>query len=160
MKMKIAIVCGVAVFLIAGALFIRYNQTMPVASAVCHGVLPTRHIIFAGVTLCAEVATDGADLMLGLSGRGGLDDGTGMLFVFPEEGYLGFWMKDMNFPIDILWFDSSRRLIHSIAEADPASYPEVFYPSQKARFVLEVPSGFIATHDVQQGDRFEFKSGY
>ena len=91
----------------------------------------------------------------GLSYRERLASNEGMLFVFQEPKPYGFWMKDMNFPIDIIWFDANRRIVWVKERADPLSYPEIFTPSADALFVLEVPAGFFSEHHLHIGDLFE-----
>ena|SRR3989344_2951376 len=89
----------------------------------------------------------------GLSGRSGLAESEGMLFVFPEEGKYGFWMKDMRFSIDILWLDSDGEIVHIERRVSPESYPASFLPSRPARYVLELSAGWAEAHDVSIGDR-------
>jgi uncharacterized membrane protein (UPF0127 family) len=79
----------------------------------------------------------------GLMGRDGLEPGSGMLFIFDAPGRYSFWMKNMKFPIDILWLDSDRKLVH-IAESVPPCQSEpcpVYTPLSDARYVLEIPAG-------------------
>ena len=61
----------------------------------------------------------------------------------------------MKFSIDIIWFDSNRRAVYFIKEAKPESYPNLFTPTVPARFVLEVPAGFVDAQNVSLGDVFE-----
>lgn len=91
----------------------------------------------------------------GLSGHEALTPDEGMLFIFPEPGFHGFWMKDMLFPIDIIWFDSNQQIVDVWESATPASYPKVFTPRASAQFVLEVPAGFFANHAFKVGDTLE-----
>ena len=107
----------------------------------------------------AEVAVTVADTSesrtSGLSFRDKLGANEGMLFVFGEDQPYGFWMKDMRFSIDIIWFDANRRLVFVKERAEPSSYPAVFIPSTPARYVLEVPAGFFSLHKLKVGDSFE-----
>lgn len=93
----------------------------------------------------------------GLSGHKSLESNEGMLFIFPEEKQHGFWMKEMLFPIDIIWLDSKKRIIYVKENAKPESYPEVYTPSTAAQFVLEVPEGFFAQHHLKVGDSLEIR---
>jgi uncharacterized membrane protein (UPF0127 family) len=79
----------------------------------------------------------------GLMGRDGLKPGTGMLFVFDTPGRYGFWMKNMKFPIDILWLDSDRKVVHIAGNVPPCQSDPcpVYTPLSEARYVLEIPSG-------------------
>ena len=95
---------------------------------------------------------------LGLSGRASLNKDQGMLFVFDTPGNYSFWMKDMNFPIDIIWFDEMGKVVYIQKDAQPESYPEAFTPPKEktSKYVLEVFSGFSLKHNLQVGDAIEF----
>jgi len=106
--------------------------------------------------ISAEVADSEVERSLGLSGREGLSAGQGLLFVFPEDVRANFWMKDMKFPIDIIWVNSEKRIIHIEHSLAPSTYPKTFSPEANARYVLEVPAGFSKTHDFRVGDLLTF----
>lgn len=89
--------------------------------------------------------------MQGLSGRPALGAYEGMLFIFPEEGIYSFWMKDMLFPIDIIWLSSNLSVVHIAKHVNPASYPDLFTPPSAAQYVLEVPAGFADKHAIDLG---------
>jgi hypothetical protein len=61
--------------------------------------------------IIAEVAHEEEARTLGLSGRKSLNINEGMLFIFEDPGIYPFWMKDMNFPIDIIWIDSDNQIV-------------------------------------------------
>lgn len=84
----------------------------------------------------------------GLSGTANLPKGAGMLFVFPYSSAWGIWMKDMNYALDILWIDQSGSIIYMEENITPESYPEVYRPNKSALYVLEVPTGFIASNNI------------
>ncbi|HEY4528324.1 MAG TPA: DUF192 domain-containing protein [Candidatus Paceibacterota bacterium] len=92
-------------------------------------------------TLTIEVADTDVERIQGLSGRETLPLGTGMLFVFENPGIHGIWMKDMKFPIDIIWLDKDMSVISKELNVSPDTYPQVFYPSREAYYVLEVKAG-------------------
>lgn len=77
----------------------------------------------------------------GLSGIQELPLGAGLLFVFPTDDIHGIWMKDMNFPIDIVWINSEYVVVHIERNVSPDTYPRVFRPSEHARYVLEINGG-------------------
>jgi len=109
-------------------------------------------VSFKQVSVEAEVADREDTRTLGLSGRDQLEEGEGMWFVFPSDDHHSFWMKDMNFPIDILWFDKDLKVVSIKENAMPESYPNSFTPSSFDRYVLEVPSGFAKKYEVSFGD--------
>ena len=74
----------------------------------------------------------------GLSGHDPLGEDGGMLFVFDRPAAYGFWMKDMNFPIDIVWLNADKKVLTVDAAVDPSTYPSIYYPPSPAKYVLEV----------------------
>ncbi len=116
-------------------------------------VLPTASVRIAGQEIVAEVAQSPKAWQKGLSGRQDLPEGRGMLFIFPESSRRGFWMKEMNFPIDIIWIDQGK--VVDIAPRVPPSTednPPVYYPRLPANVVLEVMAGFSEKYGVKIGD--------
>ncbi len=101
-----------------------------------------------------EIASTEVSRERGLSGRDGLAPNSGMLFVFAGPGYDCFWMKDMNFDIDMLWFDENQNLVHVQENASKSTYPSSFCPQTPASYVLEVPAGTVKQLGLQLGDRF------
>lgn len=71
-----------------------------------------------------------------------------MLFVFDNDGKHSFWMKDMNFPIDIVWLDKDFNIVHIERNLKPETYPETFVSSVLARYVLELPAGTMKENSV------------
>ena len=68
-------------------------------------------IMFAGVVLTVDLATTPEEQQRGLSGRASMSADRGMLFVFNQEGQWSFWMHEMNFPLDIIWFNANRQVV-------------------------------------------------
>lgn len=92
----------------------------------------------------------------GLSGRESLLPNQVMLFIFDEPSQYGIWMKDMKFPLDILWLDQSKRIIFIQESVSPETYPEVFAPDLPAKYVLEAKSGFVAENKLKIGSEIYF----
>lgn len=90
----------------------------------------------------------------GLSGLKSLDSTKGMLFVFDKPDFYSFWMKDMNFPIDIVWMDHEFTILEIQKNISPNTYPKVFRSPQKALYVLEVNAGFADKLKMKVGDSF------
>jgi uncharacterized membrane protein (UPF0127 family) len=91
----------------------------------------------------------------GLGGRASLPANEGMLFVFDHTGPHGFWMKDMQFPIDIIWLDENKRVVHIESNVQPSSYPNVYSPEMPSRYALEVNAGYAATHSIVAGSKID-----
>lgn len=108
-----------------------------------------------GKVLDVEVVDTDNDRQVGLSGRLALPR-DGMLFIFQTPSKYSFWMKDMSFPIDIIWFDKDWQVVYVVERASPSSYPERFAPSMDAQFVLEVESGFASSTQIKIGTQAKF----
>lgn len=109
-------------------------------------------IVFKNVVVKASIA-DTEDLReKGLSGRVTLPDGEGMWFVYQKNGLYSYWMPEMHFPIDIVWFDENLHVVYLQENATPESYPHVFTPNVLSRYVLEVPGGFVQKNGIVLGD--------
>lgn len=95
-------------------------------------------ILVGEKTLRAEIANEPEAQVVGLSGRDCIPEEVGMLFSFQEQGRYPFWMKDMLFPIDIVWMDSDRQVVTVTQNVQPSSYPKTFTSSSPAQYVLEI----------------------
>lgn len=110
----------------------------------------------ADIPIRVELANTPQKRMIGLSGKESLAKNSGMLFEFEKNDRHGFWMKDMNFAIDIIWINESKEIIYIQENAKPESYPEVFLPPTPNRYVLEVKAGFAEEQGVKIGDTVVF----
>ena len=131
------VLLGALFLLIMGALFFAPKSSPKAPSAV-----------LGGTSLRLLVATTTAAMEKGLGRRDSLPADEGMLFVFPKPDRYGFWMKDMRFPIDIIWLDAQGHVITVAGSVATSSYPGVFYPSAPATYVLETNAGFAASHNI------------
>lgn len=117
------------------------------------GVLRRVKVRLGNVTINAEVAEEESDMELGLGKRDSISDDGGMLFAFGVPDFWGIWMKDMKFPIDIIWLDENLKVVHIEKDVKPETYPEVFSPSEKAMYVLETNSGFSEKNKITVGEQ-------
>lgn len=109
-----------------------------------------------GTKITVEIAKTPAELERGLSGRTSLGEREGMLFYLPERKIATFWMKDMKFPIDIIWIDNNTIAYFVENAAIPIGNGIPTYtPDKPATHVLEVNAGFIAEHNLKIGDELE-----
>lgn len=104
-----------------------------------------------------ELADTPDKISLGLSGRESLEKGSGMLFIMPTSAKHGFWMKNMNFPIDIIWIDDTWVVAGVERNAQPESYPETFAPDSPVKYVLEVPAGTSDEFGIDTGAKVYFE---
>jgi uncharacterized protein len=97
----------------------------------------------SGKVLRAEVMVSDEDRSMGLMFRPSLPLDRGMIFVFESAGFHGIWMKNCRFPIDILWLDDDRRIVHVAASVPPckAEPCPVYTPMRRASYVIELNAG-------------------
>jgi len=105
----------------------------------------------------ARLAVSEAEKQRGLMFEDGLEENEGMLFIYEKEGSHSFWMKNMRFPLDIIWIGGDKRIV-DIRENVPPCREEcnTFAPSGPARYVLEVEAGFVKKRGLKVGDRLKF----
>ena len=100
----------------------------------------------------ADVVSTSVARVRGLSGRKSLEEGSGMLFVFLEEGNWGIWMKDTQFPIDIVWARKDGTITTILNNVATSTYPEIFYPrTPDAYYVLELPAAYAQKQNIAEG---------
>jgi uncharacterized protein len=107
-------------------------------------------------TFKLELADTDAKRVKGLSERDSLPAGQGMLFDFKQDGNWQIWMVQMRFPLDIVWLDASKRIIHIKQNAKPADFPEKYKAPQPSRYVIEVNSGEFERLGLTLGDYVSF----
>ena len=122
--------------------------------AGCVHATRTTSVDLHGKSFSVELATDAPSREHGLMMRTSLAPGHGMLFVFPHSGPQGFWMKNTLIPLDILYFDTNRRLVSVQQNVPPCKAdPCPIYPSAApARYVLELSAGTAERIGLQVGD--------
>lgn len=114
--------------------------------------LPGTPVVHIGeIPLRVEIAETPEQRARGLSGRDELKDGKGMLFVFPEPGYHSIWMKDMYFPIDIIWISEDFKVVSVNDNVSPDSYPRTFRPQEPAKYVVETNTLYLETFGITEG---------
>ena len=107
------------------------------------------------VTLDIEIADTDYDIQTGLMYRDSMEDSRGMLFVFPTMRQRYFYMKNVKFPIDIIYIDNNLNIVSFQENAKP--FDETSLPSQvPAQYVLEVSEGLAEKWLLEVGDRIEF----
>jgi uncharacterized protein len=108
--------------------------------------------------LSVEIADTPERSAQGLMFRRDLPEGTGMLFVFPDEQVRGFWMKNTFVPLAIGFFNAKKELVDIQEMLPAASGIQVDFPTYNskapAQYALEVPKGWFAKHKIRLKQRF------
>lgn len=107
------------------------------------------------LTVDAEIAVTRDQRTRGLMWRYALPEGAGMLFIFPREQPLSFWMRNTLIPLDMIFIDANRKIVSIQENAEPRTLSA--RPSTgPATYVLEVPGGYSAKHGVKPGSAVTF----
>ncbi|MCA9327149.1 DUF192 domain-containing protein [Candidatus Saccharibacteria bacterium] len=96
-----------------------------------------------------DIGSTDAEQEQGLGGRDSMDTDKGMIFVFEKPAVECFWMKDMQFPLDIIWLNELKRVVHIEANVSPDTYPKQYCPSEQARYVIELNAGEAARSGIK-----------
>jgi len=89
----------------------------------------------------------------------------GMLFVFDDPGFHAFWMLNMQFPLDMIWFDSDGNVVYIALDVQPcksaletATCTKTNPNSDNGKYVLEVTAGFIEEFEIDENSKLEIIS--
>jgi uncharacterized membrane protein (UPF0127 family) len=107
-----------------------------------------------GFKVLFAIASTDEQRIKGLSGLEKLNENEGMLFMFDEPSKQGFWMNEMNFPIDIIWLDSNGKVVHMEKSLEPCRIFMtclVHKPQLDSLYVIELRSGFTSDHSINEG---------
>ena len=102
-----------------------------------------------------EIADTAEERARGLSGRSSISEGDGMLFIFDKPAFHSFWMKEMNFPIDIIWIGEDYKIVDITKSVFPDSFPQTFQSQAPVKYVLEVSAGLSDRRNIKVGDNVE-----
>ena len=112
------------------------------------------------VTVYVELAETPDEVTIGLMHRESLDEDAGMLFIFEDEDFRYFWMKNTLIPLDMIFIDSTLTIVDIKKDVQPCEAdPCPLYPSADiAMYVLEVNAGFSEKNGIGIGDKVEILS--
>lgn len=110
-----------------------------------------------GLKFRTEVADTPELQKLGLGNREKIGEDEAMLFAFANSAIYSFWMKDMNFAIDMIWINEDKKIVHIEHNISTSTYPETFRSKEDAKYVLEVKAGIMRDKKIKVGDRADFK---
>ena len=121
---------------------------------------PSSKVSINSTNFKVELAKTQKELIKGLSGRSSLPQGQGMLFVFEKPSYSSFWMRDMKFPLDIIFILDNKvvRVFENIpaAAANDVNPPQ-FGSNVLSDKVLEINAGAAKKNKIKAGDTVTFE---
>ena len=133
------------------------DATVETAGAADPAAAPSAELIpirVGGIEIRVELADEPAERQTGLMFRESLAENQGMLFAYPEERTLGFWMKNTLIPLDIAYIDREGRIV-DIKQMEPQS-AETHNSAAPAMYALEMNQGWFEANGIRIGDLIEF----
>lgn len=116
-----------------------------------------KQVCIKNICVHAEIADSDFETQRGLMDRKSMSDDESMLFLFEKEDRYAFWMKNMQFALDIIWIDGNRRIVDTAKNVPPCKETcESIFPALTARYVLEVNAGWVEKHKIKIGDEVKF----
>jgi uncharacterized membrane protein (UPF0127 family) len=145
-NMLVPVLIGIVVIAaIVTALIVGGGEAKPkvekkkTVTTACGPYRTDKKIVIGGQTFNTEVVKSASELQKGLGGRPCILANQGMLFQFSKPGQIWIWMKDMKFPIDIVWISPGHMVVGVEQDVKPSTYPDKFVNRDKpAQFVLEL----------------------
>jgi uncharacterized membrane protein (UPF0127 family) len=118
---------------------------------------PTTEVRLGSGVYALWLADTEPDRVKGLSNVDKIDPNGGLLMAFDSDGTHGIWMKNMNFPLDIIWLDKNEKVIYIVKNAPPEDPVATIYASKSpARYVLELPAGSVQNAGIKTGSVANF----
>jgi len=163
--MKKWLIIAIVIIVASGAVFLIFGGNSDLSSLMSSPKSEksdqtnanTEHVLrTAQGVIVLEIASSTEAQEMGLSGRPSLPDDRGMLFVFEYPGIYSFWMKDMLFPLDIIWIDASKTIVQMNSNIAPETYPDTFVPSSEISYVLELNAESAERYGLVEGQVLDF----
>jgi uncharacterized membrane protein (UPF0127 family) len=106
----------------------------------------------------SEVADTMDKRTQGLMNYEKLDSNQGMLFVFENSNKHNFWMKNMSFPIDIIWLNKNKKIVHIEENISPCKKDscQVYSADKESLYVIEVKANFTQENNIKTEQRVKF----
>jgi uncharacterized membrane protein (UPF0127 family) len=133
--------------------------TLPSDSKLESVEFPRGTILVDDIALEVQIADSEPRRVRGLMFQDQLPYDQGMIFVFAEPGLYSLWMLNMQFPLDMIWFDQDGNVVHIEKDVPPCKTVveitacQSVVPDDEASYVLEVTSGFIDQNNITRDSK-------
>ena len=167
MKKDLAIIAGLVLVIVFFIIFGRGFSTGQFITQTATDSAQTQNKNNAQVTIKdlviqAQIADESKEHEVGLADYSSLALDEGMLFVFDKSASYVFWMKDVEFAIDIIWIDDQKKIVDIAPNVPPEPNKNEkgltrYKPKNDAKYVLEINAGISALHNLHIGDSVSFE---
>ncbi len=139
--------------------------TIPADSKLAEVKFPKGVVKIDNVTLDVQVAETDAQRSRGLMFQNQIPYDQGMIFMMNNEQVIPIWMMNMQFPLDIIWFDGDGNVVHIAKYVQPckSALETVTCPvdnggGKQAKYVLEVTAGFVNKFNITKNSKLQIIS--
>lgn len=150
MKVKKYMIIGILLIILSVFIYFKFVRINP------NTTFETTKIKIGEETYTMEIAKSSSQLSLGLGNRPSLCSKCNMIFVFPFEGILPFWMKDTLIPLDMVWVNSKNEIVSiqtaTVETNKSNSKLYVYKNDQPAKYVIEFNAGTAQKIGLKIGD--------
>ncbi|QMU55387.1 MAG: DUF192 domain-containing protein [Nitrosopumilus sp.] len=129
-------------------------MTLPSDSKLESVEFPRGTVMLDGVPIEVQIADTEPRRVRGLMFQDQMPLDQGMIFVFQEPGLYSLWMLNMQFSLDMMWFDADGKIVHIEKDVPPCKTAleittcQSIIPEGDALYVLEVTSGFVDQNNI------------
>ena len=110
------------------------------------------------IILTCEIAESYSEKMRGLMYRPSLPDDRGMLFPFLFPGNRLIWMKNVNFPLDLIFVNRKLEIIWiKEADIDRGIFNKIYWSHGFCKYIIETNKGFCKKFSIKKGDKIKIK---
>lgn len=106
--------------------------------------------------IVVEIPETSEEQSLGLMHRDPISEDQGMLFIYSEPQQVSMWMKNVKFPLDII-FVNDRQLIESVQEETEPFSSTLYNSKGLCKYAVEVIGGFTNKYRIEKGQKIEIK---
>jgi hypothetical protein len=146
----------IPIFIAAVIIGVVGMMTLPSEVKLESVKFPMGTIMIDDVPLQVQIADSEPRRIRGLMFQDQLPYDQGMIFVFEKPGLYSLWMLNMQFSLDMIWFDQDGKIVHIEKDVPPCKTPleiaacQSIIPDEEAVYVLEVTSGFVDQNNITQ----------
>lgn len=152
---KIIIIFGLILALIAGVAIYQFSKNQITQMKTDAKVSFPKH------TFSVETVKDSKAQQIGLTKYNSIKSDQGMLFVFDKPDTYSFWMKNMKFPIDIIFINGDS-VVSFVENAKPVNAdvanPPIYSPTDPADKVVEIQAGLVKKYNIKKGDKVKIET--
>lgn len=148
-RSRVIILIAIALLLITGSLFL----TGPGDPGTFVVTFPS------GREIVTDVADTPEKIFFGLAFREHLPQDRGMVYIFDSSGRHELSTKGFQIPVDMIWVDESKHVVHTVERAQPCAQdpcPRYGPPPENARYVIQTAAGLVQQEGVDPGDKLKF----